>query len=623
MVKRSRVMSYFKETVAYINGNKKLREPQREAYIAAFEYFSENEQGEALIVLPTGTGKSGLISVLPFGISDGRVLIITPGLITKQSVIKTLNPLEDNFWINYDIIFDPEDMPVVVEYDSDVLDESLEKSNFVVANIHKLYKDSEKSLLKRVPKDFFDMIIIDEAHHSAASSWKEVLNYFYNAKKIHLTGTPYRGDDEPIPGDNIHTTSLATAMRLKLVKWLRKSTVNSEEMYFYVPNDNHRYTKEEVLEFKETEWIQRSVALSKECSDLVINESISKLDELKKLSPSVPHKILAVACSIAHAKDVAQWYSEKGMSVVIVHSDLEKETLEDNLYKIENHECNVVVSVNMLMEGYDHKYLSVLAIFRPYKSKNAFAQIVGRVLRSIPEDEITDYAIDNNAYVIYHQETGLDIMWKSFQKEVDKSKISPVREYAFTEKEYQNRENNYANILVDQAYATEADSYLPEIDFNEKFEAAKREIENRINEKIKNLDVNIFSDEDIEIFKNALRSKEIKNEKDKMDRLLVEKRPETARTEIRTFLYNTANEAAQDILERKGINPKSHTLYKSFRNLAFGIKPDTNNDAIIVIYINTRLKNKFGAVKSRTPEQLLQSKKYIEVLVSELERMIH
>lgn len=616
-------MSYFKETIAYINGNKKLREPQREAYIAAYEFFSENDQGEALIVLPTGTGKSGLISVLPFGISNGRVLIITPGLITKQSVIKTLNPLEDNFWINYDIIFDPEDMPVVVEYEPDVLDDSLEKSNFVVANIHKLYKDSENSLLNRVSQDFFDMIIIDEAHHSAANSWKEVLNYFSNTKKIHLTGTPYRGDDEPIPGENIHTTSLATAMRLKFVKWLRKSTVNSEEMYFYIPNDAHKYTKEEVLEFKETEWIQRSVALSKECSELVIDESITKLDELKRLSPNVPHKILAVACSIAHASDVAQWYTEKGMSVVIVHSDLEKETLETNLYKIENHECNVVVSVNMLMEGYDHKYLSVLAIFRPYKSKNAFAQIVGRVLRTIPDDEITDYAIDNNAYVVYHQETGLDVMWKSFQKEVEKSKITPVKEYSFTDREYQNRENNYANILVDQAYATEADSYLPEIDFNEKFEEAKREIENRINEKIKSLDANVFSDEDIEVFKNALRNKEIKNEKDKMDRLLVEKRPETARIEIRTFLYNTANEAAQDILERKGINPKGHTLFKVFKNLVYGIKSDTNNDAIIVIYINTRLKNKFGAVKSRTPEQLLQSKKYIEVLVSELDKMIH
>lgn len=614
-------MSYFKETVTYINGNKKLREPQREAYIAAYEYFSDNEKGEALIVLPTGTGKSGLISVLPFGISNGRVLVVTPGLITKQSVIKTLNPLEDNFWINYDIIFDPEDMPVVVEYDMDVLDESLERSNFVVANIHKLYKDSENSLLRRVPPNFFDMIIIDEAHHSAANSWKDVLQYFSDAKKVHLTGTPYRGDDEPISGENIHTTSLATAMRLKLVKWLRKSTVNSEEMYFYIPNDSHRYTKTEVLEFKETEWVQRSVALSKECSELVIDESINKLNELKKLSPNISHKILAVACSIAHAEDVSKWYDEKGMSVVIVHSELEKEELEENLYKIENHECNVVVSVNMLMEGYDHKYLSVLAIFRPYKSKNAFAQIVGRVLRTIPEDEITDYAIDNNAYVIYHQETGLDVMWQSFQKEVEKSKVAPVREYYFSDKEYKDRENNYASISVGEAYSTEADSYLPEIDFNEKFEEAKREIEERINEKIKRLGATGLSDDDIELFRNALRNKEIKNEKDRMDRLLVEKRPETARTEIRNFLYNTANEAAQDILTRKGIDPKGHSLYKSFKNMVY-IKPDTNNDAIIVIYINTRLKKKFGAVKTRTPEQLLQSKKYIETVVTELDKMI-
>lgn len=614
-------MSYFKETVAYINGNKKLREPQREAYIAAYEYFTENENGEALIVLPTGTGKSGLISVLPYGISNGRVLVVTPGLITKQSVVKTLNPLEDNFWVNFDIIFDPEDMPVVVEYDTDVLDESLEKSNFVVANIHKLYKDSDNSLLNRVTSDFFDMIIIDEAHHSVANSWKDVLQYFSKAKKVHLTGTPYRGDDEPIPGERIHTTSLSTAMRLKLVKWLRKSTVNSEEMYFYIPNDSHRYTKDEVLEFKEAEWVQRSVALSKECSELVIDESINKLNELNKLSPDIPHKILAVACSIAHAEDVSKWYNDKGMSVVIIHSELEKEELEDKLYKIENHECNVVVSVNMLMEGYDHKYLTVLAIFRPYKSKNAFAQIVGRVLRTIPEDEITDYAIDNNAYIIYHQETGLDVMWQSFQEEVEKSKVIPVREYYFSDREYRERENSYASISVSQAYSTEADSYLPEIDFNEKFEEAKREIEERIEEKINKLGSVGLSEDDINLFRAALRNKEMKNEKDKMDRLLVEKRPETARSEIRTFLYNTANEAAQDILTRKGIDPKGHALYNSFRNI-INIKPDTNNDAIIVIYINTRLMKKFGAVKTRTPEQLLQSKKYIETIVTDLNKMI-
>lgn len=615
-------MSYFKDTVAYINGNMKLRAPQREAYIAAVEYFSDTNNKEALIVLPTGTGKSGLISTLPYGICSGRVLVITPGLITKKSVIKTLHPLEDNFWLNYDIIFDPEDMPVVEEYDSEMLNSSLEKCNFVVTNIHKLYKDNPNSLLNRVDTNFFDMVIIDEAHHAPASTWKDALDYFVDAKKVHLTGTPYRGDDEPIPGEKIHSTSLATAMSLKLVKWLRKSTVNNVEMFFSIPNDSHKYTKDEVLEFKDSEWLQRSVALSKECSDSVIEESIQKLNELKSLSPTVPHKILAVACSIKHAEDVAQWYRDKNQSVIIVHSKVAPELLESSLLKIENHECSIVVSVNMLMEGYDHKYLTVLAIFRPYKSLNAFAQIVGRVLRTIPDEEITDYAIDNNAYVVYHQETGLDSMWEAFQNEVDKSKTIEPREYSFSDREYAERENEYANISADSPYITGEESYLSGIDFHQKFEEAKREIEDKIEIKIQTLDTKVFTTEQIEAFKRMLRSDETRLHKNELDRLLVEKRPETARAEIRTFLYNNANEAAQDLLLQKGIDAKGHDLYNKFKSHIYGIEPSTNNDAIIVWYINKRLANRFGSVKSRTPEELLESKKFMEVVIEELKMMI-
>lgn len=615
-------MVYFKDTIVNINGNDKLRLPQREAYIAAIEYFMSEPKGEALIVLPTGTGKSGLISILPFGISNGRVLIITPGLITKKSVVKTLHPLEDNFWLNCDIIFDPEDLPVVEEYEPEMLQSSLESCNFVVANIHKLYKDNEKSLLNRVPKDFFDMVIIDEAHHSAANSWKEALRYFSGAKVIHLTGTPYRGDDEPIPGEKIHDTSLATAMALKLIKWLRKSTVNSKEMLFYIPGDSHAYTKEEVLEFKDNDWLQRSVALSKECSELVINETLEKLTELRQLSPNVPHKVLAVACSITHAEDVARWYAERGEKVVIVHSGLEKEILENNLLTIEENECSVVVSVNMLMEGYDHRYLSILGIFRPYKSMNAFAQIVGRVLRAIPKEEITDYAIDNNAYVIYHQETGLDIMWKKFQAEVEKSKVITPREYCISDREYTEREREYAKVLIDEPYLTGVDSYLPDIDFNQKFEDAKREIELRIADKIKTLGSDVFTDEQIQEIKKILRRDETRFEKDKLDKLLIEKRPETARTEIRTILYNKANEAAQDILAQKEIDPKGNELYNKFKKYVSGINETSKNDEIIVRYINLRVFNKYGAAKKRTPEQLLQSKLYMTTIVSELEKMI-
>ncbi|WP_283709533.1 DEAD/DEAH box helicase family protein [Pseudoalteromonas prydzensis] len=51
-------MPYFMDTAANILDNSKLRKPQIEAYIKIQEYFKEQPNGEALVVLPTGTGKS-------------------------------------------------------------------------------------------------------------------------------------------------------------------------------------------------------------------------------------------------------------------------------------------------------------------------------------------------------------------------------------------------------------------------------------------------------------------------------------------------------------------------------------------------------------------------------------
>ncbi len=66
------------------------------------------------------------------------------------------------------------------------------------------------------------MIIIDESHHSAANSWEQVLSFFGSAKKLHVTGTPYRGDGQEIPGVRIHETPLSEVMRDRYVKYLKK-----------------------------------------------------------------------------------------------------------------------------------------------------------------------------------------------------------------------------------------------------------------------------------------------------------------------------------------------------------------------------------------------------------------
>ncbi|EPT7277960.1 DEAD/DEAH box helicase [Escherichia coli] len=618
-------MSYFFDTPVNIEGNKKLRSPQIEAYIKIKEFFSDEENKEALVVLPTGTGKSGLISIAPFGVARKKVLIITPGLITKESIRKTQEVLENNFWVNFDIVFNSKDIPIVNEYSSDLSDEHLLSSHIIYSNIQKVTSSRGNPLISRVPPDFFDLIIIDEAHHAPAQSWRDTLHYFSNAKILHVTGTPYRGDNQEIPGVKIHETPLSEVMRDKYVKWLRKETVNAHDLFFYTPEQpGVKLSKEQVLMFKDKEWIEKSIALSKECSLDVINHSIKKLNELKELSPNVPHKILAIGCSISHAEDLLSWYKAKGMTSVIVHSEMDQNDLSDALMKIEHHQCDVVISVNMLMEGYDHKYLTVLAIFRPYRSLNAFAQVVGRILRAIPESEITHFEIDNNGIVIFHEEIGLNVMWETFQKEVERARRASVREYTFTDRDYHERSNTLAGIESDSAYVSDTDSYLDDVDFNAMFEQKRNEINNSVEqqiEKIKSSGVDLPEDA-LEALRQTLAEKAVQKAAEIIDPELIEKRPHQARKLMRTILKTRTQDGVSNLLIDNGIGEKSSELYSIFNRHVPYLKTTDPNDGILVRYVNLKLAKAYGPVDKRDNKTLLQSINDLDKILAEVERMI-
>lgn len=616
-------MNYFTETAANILGNNKLRTPQIEAYIKAQEHFASSNE-DALIVLPTGTGKSGLISIVPFGLAQGRVLIITPGLVTKQSIRKTQELLEDNFWINFDVIFSAEDLPITCEYNSQTLQSSLEQSHFVYSNIQQVYNDRGASLTKRVPFDFFDLIIIDEGHHAPAGTWQKTLQHFSKAKKIFVTGTPFRGDKQEVPGKLIHETPLSEVMRDRYVKWLRKETVNAHELYFTLAEQpGVRFSKDEVLELRDREWLERSVALSPECSMDVIERSISNLTELRKASPNVPHKILAVGCSITHAEDLRVWYQSRNLTAAIVHSDMEQSEIDTAFRVIDNHECDVVISVNMLMEGYDHRYLTVLALFRPYRSINAFAQIVGRVLRAIPAEEVTAFEIDNNAVVIYHQETGLDSMWNAFQKEVDRAKHQRTREYTITDEEYTRKEHALAGVSSSEAFVSDRDSYLEDLDFNKIFSEKRAEIDSIATQKVQALvGLEGYDAEVLAQLKNVIINAETKKAAQTIDPNLVAKRPEIARKQLREILTKKAQDEVATLLSDLNIDEKASTLYPIFRNHVPVAKPNMPNDGILVSFINAKLAKKFGKVAERDNSSLSKSIEHVEVIMGELRGML-
>src|SRR5262249_24393769 len=80
----------FRELKVNIVGNPNLRRPQTEADEAALAHFERGRE-HAIIQLPVGCGKTGAISLLPFGISSGRMLVVAPNLEIRRNLLDNLD----------------------------------------------------------------------------------------------------------------------------------------------------------------------------------------------------------------------------------------------------------------------------------------------------------------------------------------------------------------------------------------------------------------------------------------------------------------------------------------------------------------------------------------------------
>jgi len=405
--------SYFMETTANIETNANLREPQREAYLQAYDFFTSGNQ-IALIQMPVGCGKSGLAAILPFGIAKGRVLVITPNLTIKDELQKTLDITNRQkcFWRRMQILADG-DMaagPYVCTLEAGNLS-VCEKSHIILTNIHQLANNADK-WLNQFPSDFFDLIIVDEAHHGAASSWQLVFSRFPAAKVANLTATPFRSDRQELEGKLIYRYSFKSASIKGYIKKLKASYVAPTSLTFTVEGEERTFTLEEVLAMKDEEWFSRGVALSQPCNVSIVDNSLEKLEQLR-LS-GTRHQVIAVACSINHGQRIRTLYEERGYRAEIIHSKLDDEKKEEIIRQLKNGTLDCIVQVAMLGEGFDHPQLSVAAIFRPFRSLAPYIQFIGRILRVVVQNDPTHP--DNYGHIVTHAGMNLDEQLKKFKQ---------------------------------------------------------------------------------------------------------------------------------------------------------------------------------------------------------------
>ena len=156
-----------------------LRPYQQEARTAV---ESQWEQGNdrTLLVLPTGCGKTIVFAK----ISEDRVRQGDRVLILAHRG-ELLDQAADKIKTATGLICSTE------KAEQSCLDSQSQWFRITVGSVQSLMRQSR---LDRFDPDYFQTIIIDEAHHAVSDSYQRVLDYFSGAKVLGVTATPDRGD---------------------------------------------------------------------------------------------------------------------------------------------------------------------------------------------------------------------------------------------------------------------------------------------------------------------------------------------------------------------------------------------------------------------------------------------
>lgn len=403
---------FFLKTPAHIEENLQLREPQVEAYKALYEYFRSGRQS-AIIQIPVGCGKSGIAAIAPFGIAKGRVLVVAPNLTIKEGLFESLDVTNRQkcFWRRRGILSDEAMIggPFATTLDTGNIT-VCEKSHFIISNVQQLSTNPEK-WLHRFPSDFFDMLVVDEAHHAPAASWQMVREHFSAARVVNMTATPFRGDAQEIEGDLVYRYPFKKATFKGYIKRVTASYAAPNELEFTAHGETRTYSLEEVLAMKEKDWFSRGIALSEPCNQTIVDNSLQRLEQLRETGTA--HQLIAVACSVNHARSIVHLYQARGFSADLIYSEMDEDKKADVKRRLTSGELDCIVQVQMLGEGFDHPKLSVAAIFRPFRTLAPYIQFVGRILRVIVQN--SPGHPDNYGHIVTHAGMNLDERLREFK----------------------------------------------------------------------------------------------------------------------------------------------------------------------------------------------------------------
>jgi type I restriction enzyme, R subunit len=258
--------------------------------------------------------------------------------------------------------------------------------------------ETRPGLYKAYPPDFFDLIIVDEAHRGSATeggSWQSILEYYSSAVKLGMTATPLRDDSRDTYayyGDPIYTYTLAQGIQDGfLAPYQVRRIVSDADAVGFRPHPGMRDTYGRVVPDGEygTKDFETTISL------LPRTEAVAKhlIEYLKKTNPF--DKTVVFCVDQEHAQQMRdaiaklvpeqmRQYPDYVCRVTADDGDIGK----GHLYKFQELEKTtpvILTTSKLLSTGVDAQTIKNVVLFRVIGTMSEFKQIIGRGTRVLEE----------------------------------------------------------------------------------------------------------------------------------------------------------------------------------------------------------------------------------------------
>lgn len=347
-----------------------------------------NVIGSGIVKAPTGSGKSviSILATLEMLKNKRNPKIVYA--VNSTTLLKQFQNFARKEGLDFEIV-------------SGELNELKKEkdSNLIALSISYYYSQKKRGKNEELKSivNSADLIIIDEAHHTPASSIKSLLLDSPNSVRLGLTATPYREDGRD----------------LEILGLLGRITysINYQDLV-----KNHYLVSLEYIQFtpeipkKLQEKIKR---LEKEKDDMEFSKYYSALLRLFENSPNTNRQIiqkiksigefpaLVIVRRISTAKKLSEMLNQNGIIADYVTSQTGLEKRMRKIENLKNGKLQILVATSLADEGLDIPNLKLIVLLSQGKSRIKLVQRIGRVMRPAVNKQkgtILDISYDNEIF---------------------------------------------------------------------------------------------------------------------------------------------------------------------------------------------------------------------------------